>query len=64
MFGRVTYLAVFLVAQPSIGIGGAEIPTNKDNQHGEITNGLKESNDCQQAAAVQTRAMNEKESKS
>jgi len=43
--------------QPSTGIGGAEIPTNKDNQHGEITNELKESNDCEQVAAVQTRAM-------
>ena len=47
----------------STSIGGAEIPTNEDNQHGEITNELKESNDCEQAAAVQTRAMKEKESK-
>ena len=46
--------------QPSTGIGGAEIPTNRDNQHLEITNELKESNDCEQAAAVQTRAMTEK----
>jgi len=49
--------------KPSRGINGAEIPTNKDNQHVEITNQLKESNDCEQAAAVQTRAMKEKESK-
>jgi len=49
--------------QPSTGIGGAEIPTNKDNQHGEITSELKESNDCEQTAAVQTRAMKEEESK-
>ena len=49
--------------QPSTAICGAEIPTNKDNQHSEITNELKESNDCEQAAAVQSRAMKEKESK-
>ena len=49
--------------QPSTGIGGAEIPTNKDNQHIEITNELKDLNDCEQAAAVQTRAMKEKEGK-
>lgn len=49
--------------QPSSGIGGAEIPANKDNQHIEITNELKDSNDCEQAAAVQTRAMKERESK-
>ena len=44
--------------QPSTGIGEAEIPTNKDNQHVEITNELKKTNDCEQAAAVQTRAVN------
>jgi len=35
--------------QPSTCMGGAEIPTNKDNQHVEITNELKESNNCKQA---------------